>query len=58
MAAEQLDKAAENEAQNGKVLTVTDDEFDGLIVNVNEPMDPEVFHTELKASISQWRKQV
>lgn len=58
MAAEQLGVAAENEAQKGKILTAINDEFDGVIVEVNEPMDSKVFHSMLKASISLWRQQV
>lgn len=57
MAAEQLCVSAENGVQNGKILAAIDDEFDGVIVEMNEAMDPMVFHSMLKASLSQWRQQ-
>ncbi|PON90300.1 Nudix hydrolase 6-like [Trema orientale] len=57
MAAQQLGLATESQVQRGKILTATNDEFDGVIVEVNEPMDPKVFHSILKASISLWRQQ-
>lgn len=41
-----------------EILAATDDEFDGVIVEMNEPMDSTVFGSRLTASICQWRQQV
>uniref|UniRef100_A0A2P2KZN8 Uncharacterized protein MANES_03G141300 n=1 Tax=Rhizophora mucronata TaxID=61149 RepID=A0A2P2KZN8_RHIMU len=42
---------------DGELLTGIDDHHGGLIVDLKEPMDPEIFLLLLKASISQWRNQ-
>ncbi|XP_062086821.1 nudix hydrolase 2 [Humulus lupulus] len=59
MAVEQLVVTADHqkEIQNGKILHAINDEFGGVIVEVNEPMDPNVFHSKLKTSVSHWRRQ-
>lgn len=41
-----------------ELLNATHDAYDGVIVDMKEPMDSNVFATLLKASISQWRQQV
>ncbi|KAM6585546.1 hypothetical protein CsatB_012548 [Cannabis sativa] len=43
--------------QNGKILEAIEDEFNGVIVEVTEPMDPKLFHSKLKTSVSHWRQQ-
>lgn len=40
------------------LLSAVDDDHGGVIVELKEPMDPAAFHTSLRASISNWRKQV
>lgn len=35
-----------------------EDAYNGVIVKMDEPMDPEAFITALRASISQWRQKV
>ncbi|KAL5575821.1 hypothetical protein UlMin_017520 [Ulmus minor] len=55
MAVEQV--GAENEVQQANILTAIDDEFDGVIVEVNAPMDTEIFVSRLRSSVSHWRKQ-
>ncbi|GMN36650.1 hypothetical protein TIFTF001_006188 [Ficus carica] len=57
MAAEQLGVCAEKGVENGKIFTAIDDDFDGVIVEMKEAMNPMVFHSMLKASLSQWRHQ-
>lgn len=49
---------AENEMQQIKLLTATDDEYGGVIVELSESMDSQFFASILRASITQWRKQV
>lgn len=58
MAAEQPGVCAENGVQSGKILTAIDDDFNGVIVEMKEAMNPMVFHSMLKASLSQWKHQV
>ncbi|XP_064961652.1 nudix hydrolase 2 isoform X3 [Musa acuminata AAA Group] len=40
------------------LLSAVDDDHGGVIVELKEPMDPAAFHTSLRASISNWKKQV
>ncbi|CAD5175269.1 unnamed protein product [Musa acuminata subsp. malaccensis] len=39
------------------LLSAVDDDHGGVIVELKEPMDPAAFHTSLRASISNWKKQ-
>lgn len=41
-----------------ELLNSVDDPHGGVCVDMKEPMDPKVFSTALKASISHWRLQV
>ncbi|XP_071692830.1 nudix hydrolase 2-like [Rutidosis leptorrhynchoides] len=43
--------------ENVQRLPATDDEFGGVVVNMIEHMDPDVFRTLLKISMSQWKLQ-
>lgn len=40
------------------LLTGANDTHGGVIIDMKEPMDPANFVSSLRASISQWRKQV
>lgn len=40
------------------LLTGVNDTHGGVIIDMKEPMDPVNFVSSLRASISQWRKQV
>lgn len=50
-------EVVENGFQRVELLSASDDEFGGVIVDMKEPMDPNVFVTILRASMSQWRQQ-
>ena len=50
--------AEEISLQHVQILNVADDSFVGVVVEMKEPMNLDVFDTLLRASISQWRKQV
>lgn len=41
-----------------ELLSSVDDLYGGVRVDMVKPMDPQVFGTLLKASMSQWRQQV
>lgn len=41
-----------------QLLKGKEDNYDGVVVNMDEPMDPEDFVAALRASISQWRQKV
>ncbi|KAL2523784.1 Nudix hydrolase 2 [Abeliophyllum distichum] len=45
----------EDEVQKFQVLPSYDDEHGGVVVDMKEPMDPNVFQAMLKASLSQWK---
>uniref|UniRef100_A0A5B6ZLP9 Putative nudix hydrolase 2-like n=1 Tax=Davidia involucrata TaxID=16924 RepID=A0A5B6ZLP9_DAVIN len=47
----------ENRVQQIELLNATDDAYGGVIVEMKEAVDPNVFSILLKASISQWRQQ-
>ncbi|PWA53477.1 nudix hydrolase 6-like protein [Artemisia annua] len=47
----------ENGVENVQRLPATDDEFGGVVVEMKEHMDSEVFHTLLKTSMSLWKLQ-
>jgi hypothetical protein len=44
--------------EHAELLPATDDDHGGVIVDMKEAMDSEVFVTSLRASISKWRQQV
>ena len=48
----------ENGCQHVKLLPVVDDDHEGVIVEMEEPMDSETFLALLKASMLQWKLQV
>ncbi|XAR67366.1 NAD(+) diphosphatase [Bertholletia excelsa] len=48
---------AENGGQHVELLPAVDDDHDGVIVEMEEPMDSETFHSLLKASMLQWKLQ-
>ncbi|KAK6934607.1 Pre-nudix hydrolase domain [Dillenia turbinata] len=47
----------ENGVCHDDLLSASNDDHDGVIVDMKEPMDAAVFRSMLRASISQWRKQ-
>ncbi|XP_059659567.1 nudix hydrolase 2-like [Cornus florida] len=47
----------ENEVQHVQLLAGSTDRYEGVTVEMKEPMDPHVFATSLRASISLWRQQ-
>ncbi|WCJ28197.1 hypothetical protein M5689_009904 [Euphorbia peplus] len=47
----------ENGVQKIKILTAVNDEHEGVIVELRDPMNSDVFASRLKASIVHWRKQ-
>ncbi|KAM7495650.1 hypothetical protein LguiB_030259 [Lonicera macranthoides] len=48
---------AENGGQKVQLLSAINDDFGGVIVEMNEHMDSNVFLTMLRASMSQWKLQ-
>lgn len=48
----------ENGYEHAELLSGNNDEHEGVMVNMEKPMDSKVFLTALRASISLWRKQV
>lgn len=51
-------QAVGRELQQCKLLTSTNDKYDGVIVEMDEPMDPITFISILRASISNWKQLV
>lgn len=49
---------AANEVRQVKLLDATNDDHGGVIVEMSEPMDSEVFVPILRASVSYWKQQV
>ncbi|KAM7486382.1 hypothetical protein LguiA_002394 [Lonicera macranthoides] len=49
--------ASSSSVEHIELLNATHDAYDGVIVDMKDPMDSNVFATLLKASISQWRQQ-
>ncbi|XP_059661257.1 nudix hydrolase 10-like isoform X2 [Cornus florida] len=47
----------ENEIQHIELLSASTDRYEGVTVDMKEPMDPHVFATSLRASISLWRQE-
>lgn len=52
------DQVCENGIEHAELLPEIDDDHGGVIVDMKEAMDSEVFVTSLRASISKWRQQV
>ncbi|XP_038691589.1 nudix hydrolase 10-like [Tripterygium wilfordii] len=48
---------AENEVQEVKLLNGINDEYEGVIVEMKEPMDSNAFASALRASMAHWRQQ-
>ncbi|KOM53353.1 hypothetical protein LR48_Vigan09g201200 [Vigna angularis] len=48
--------AAEDQVQQIKLLTSTDDKYGGVTVELNHPMDSSEFIQVLRASVSHWRQ--
>lgn len=48
----------DNGLEQVELLPATNDEHGGVIVEMKEPMGSEVFTTLLRASVSEWRRQV
>lgn len=47
-----------NRAKEIGLLNATEDLYDGVTVEMKEPMESEVFVSLLRASMSKWRQQV
>ncbi|XP_061344343.1 nudix hydrolase 2-like [Gastrolobium bilobum] len=47
---------AENHVQQAKLLTSTNDDYGGVIVELDQPMDSTTFVSILRASISHWKQ--
>lgn len=50
--------AAEDHVQQIELLTSTNDDYDGVVVEMDQPMDSTTFVIILRASISNWKQQV
>ncbi|XP_042479033.1 nudix hydrolase 2-like [Macadamia integrifolia] len=48
---------SENGAQSAELFHGVEDDFGGVIVDLKDPMDSEVFVASLRASISKWRQE-
>lgn len=48
----------ENEVENVQLLPAIEDDHGGVVVELKEHMDPAVFLTKLKTSMTQWTLQV
>lgn len=53
-----VDHVHENGSQLVELLPATNDEHGGVIVDMKEAMEPVTFSMVLRASISQWKRQV
>lgn len=49
---------AEDQVQQVKLLTSTDDHYGGVIVELDQPMDSTTFVSILRASIIHWKQLV
>lgn len=45
-------------SQQINLLNAADDAFGGVVIEMKEPMDSDIFDTLLRASISHWRELV
>ncbi|KAJ6754064.1 NUDIX HYDROLASE 2 [Salix purpurea] len=52
-----VDLCAHGTVHQAELLSASDDDHGGIIVDMKEPMDPDVFHAKLRASLSFWRQQ-
>lgn len=52
------DHLCENGFECVEILPATNDAHGGVIVDLKDRMDPEVFASLLKSSLSNWKKQV
>lgn len=52
------EQVCENGIEHVELLPATSDNHGGVIVEMKEAMDSEVFVTLLRASVSDWRRQV
>ncbi|KAI3838592.1 hypothetical protein MKX03_030358 [Papaver bracteatum] len=48
---------SENGFEPVELLNATNDHFDGVIIDMNKPMDSDIFVSSLRTSISHWRQQ-
>lgn len=51
-------RTLENGFQHVELLEGIEDAYGGIIVDMTEPMESSNFVTQLRASLSQWKKQV
>lgn len=59
MAAERVVVISGKEVQRPvEILSATNDEFDFVTVEMKEKMDPKIFASSLRDSVSHWRQQV
>lgn len=50
--------AAEARVRKNNLPDASEDAYGGVIIEMKEPMDPDLFTSALRTSISQWRQQV
>ena len=53
-----VDHVHENGSQLVELLPATNDEHGGVIVDMKEAMEPATFSMVLRASVTQWKRQV
>ena len=53
-----VDLYANGTVHHAELLPASDDDHGGIIVDMKEPMDPDIFHAKLRASLSLWGQQV
>ncbi|XP_006370010.2 nudix hydrolase 10 [Populus trichocarpa] len=52
-----VDLYANGTVHHAELLPASDDDHGGIIVDMKEPMDPDIFHAKLRASLSLWGQQ-
>ncbi|KAH8518956.1 hypothetical protein H0E87_000703 [Populus deltoides] len=52
-----VDLYANGTVHHAELLPASDDDHGGIIVDMKEPMDPDIFHARLRASLSLWGQQ-
>ncbi|XP_034925000.1 nudix hydrolase 10 isoform X1 [Populus alba] len=52
-----VDLYANGTVHHSELLPASDDDHGGIIVDMKEPMDPDIFHAKLRASLSLWGQQ-
>lgn len=50
--------SATEEVEQVKLLTAVNDDYEGVIAELKEPMEPITFVSALRASMTHWREQV